>query len=392
MEAQLMTTLTSITPYRAWGYDIPNYFWFTSTSAAAFIIFSLAIVFGVKKYRPIAGFSLLMAFAFLAAAPLNLIDDLKQPGRLINFFLYGWENFPTSPMKWGVLILMSYFGLIILTVLIFYRSYFVKRMEKSGTIGKTFYKIMALGRTSQDIESQNIDKKILYFLTAAGIPLVIALEGYTGYIIGVVHAIPLWHTPLMPVLFLASAMVEGTGALILLLLVFQKFFSDKRQVDRNMVENLAKLLGWFILIELVVHVIWLSFAMPFNGSEKNIIFKYFDLHLSKIVTEYIVCYIAPAIIGLTLLRKSLFLVSLGAIASAAGGWMLRETLVIGGQELPKTVPGFMEFTSPVFGPDSIMSVASNWAFLIALIAIFAVIFPWDEEMRDSYEGVKNEQK
>ncbi|WP_024786706.1 MULTISPECIES: NrfD/PsrC family molybdoenzyme membrane anchor subunit [unclassified Lebetimonas] len=387
METQIITTLASVTPDRAWGFDIPNYFWFTSTSAAAFIIFSLAIVFGIKKYRPIAGFSLLIAFAFIVAAPLNLIDDLKQPGRLINFFLYGWGHFPTSPMKWGVLILMSYTGLIILTILTFYRPYFLKRMENSGAAGRMFYKILTLGRVSQNID--NKDNKILYFLAAAGIPLAMALEIYTGYIIGVVHAVPLWHTPLMPVLFLTSALVEGIGVLIILLIIFQKFFSEKMKVDRKMIESLANLLAWFILIELLVHVFWLSFAMPFNGSNKYILFKYFDLHLSKVVGEYIICYIIPAIIGLTLLRKSLFLVSLAAIASAVGGWMFRETLVIGGQELPKTVPGFMEYISPVFGPDSIMSVASNFAFVIAAISIFAVIFPWDEEMRDSYKGVQN---
>lgn len=47
------------------GIDIPNYFWFTGSSAAAFIISSFAHVFGMKEYKPIAGFSLLLAFVFI---------------------------------------------------------------------------------------------------------------------------------------------------------------------------------------------------------------------------------------------------------------------------------------------------------------------------------------
>lgn len=121
-----INTLHTITVYRPWGIDIPNYFWFTGSSAAAFILSSFAHVFGKKEYKPIAGFALLLAFVLLAAAPMNLIDDLKQPGRLFNFFLYGWENFTTSPMKWGVLLLLAYPILILFEALILYREFFAK--------------------------------------------------------------------------------------------------------------------------------------------------------------------------------------------------------------------------------------------------------------------------
>ena len=99
------TLISSITPNIPWGIDVPNYFWFTGSSAAAFIISSFAHVFGMERYKPIAGFSLLMAFVLLVAAPLNLIDDLKQRGRIFNLFFFGWENFTTSRMKWGVILL-----------------------------------------------------------------------------------------------------------------------------------------------------------------------------------------------------------------------------------------------------------------------------------------------
>lgn len=132
----LITTLSAVTPDRVWGIDVPNYFWFTGSSAAAFIISSFAHVFGMEKYKPIAGFSLLMALVLLIAAPMNLIDDLTQPGRVMNFFLNGWENFPTSPMKWGVLLLIAYPILIFFEALVLYRPFFVKRMHNSSGIKK----------------------------------------------------------------------------------------------------------------------------------------------------------------------------------------------------------------------------------------------------------------
>ena len=38
----LITILSAVTPDRVWGIDVPNYFWFTGSSAAAFIISSFA--------------------------------------------------------------------------------------------------------------------------------------------------------------------------------------------------------------------------------------------------------------------------------------------------------------------------------------------------------------
>ena len=43
-----ISTIAAIAPMRAWGIDIPNYFWLTGSSAAAFIISSIAHVFGWK--------------------------------------------------------------------------------------------------------------------------------------------------------------------------------------------------------------------------------------------------------------------------------------------------------------------------------------------------------
>lgn len=65
---------------------------------------------------------------------MNLIDDLRQPGRILNFFMYGWENFPTSPMKWGVLLLIAYPLLILAEAVVLYRPYF--KAEKVKYIRK----------------------------------------------------------------------------------------------------------------------------------------------------------------------------------------------------------------------------------------------------------------
>lgn len=385
---ELMNTIAAIAPLKAWGIDVPNYFWFTGSSAAAFIISSLAHVFGFKQFKPIAGFSLLLAFVLLIAAPFNLIDDLKQPGRLINFFLYGWENFPTSPMKWGVLLLMAYPTLILAEAILLYRPFFVKRMRESQSeLGRRFYSALTLGRHELDEASLERDHRLGFILGAVGIPLALSVHGYTGYILGAVHANTLWHTPLMPILFLASAMVSGTGLLLVLLPLFQRFFSLSGKIDRSMMALLAKLLSWFIVIDLVIRALWLSFAMPFGMQSRELLYQFFSLHFDMVVyIEYGLCLIIPMIVGFSRLRHHLPTVFSMGIISAVGVWLFRWNTVIGGQEIPRSMPGFTHYTPHIFGQNSLISVASNWGIFIALLALIAVIFPWDEEMETHYQG------
>ncbi len=369
----IVSTISTITPDRPWGIDIPNYFWFTGSSAAAFIISSFAHVFGMKQFKPIAGFSLLLAFVLLVAAPFNLIDDLRQPGRVLNFFLYGWENFPTSPMKWGVLLLIAYPLLILAEAYVLYKPYFKRNSAKQ--------------RTPQEIAK---DEKLGFILGAIGIPLAISVHGYTGYILGAVHAIPLFHTPLMPILFLASAMVSGTGLLLIVLPIFQRFFTEFKKIDYEMIARLARLLAWFIVIDLVIRFFWLTFAITFNSAEKYPLSMFFGEHLYElIVVEYILCLLIPMFIGFSKkLSSSFTIVFIGAILSAVGVWLFRWNTVIGGQTIGKTTPFLLEYNPHLFGPDSIFSIVSNWSIFIALIAFVMVLFPWDKEMSKYYTNKK----
>lgn len=394
MDVTFLHTIASITPDRPWGLDVPNYFWFTGSSAAAFIISSFAHVFGMKKYKPIAGFSLLLAFVLLAAAPFNLIDDLRQPGRIANFFLYGWENFLTSPMKWGVLLLMAYPILILFEALVLYRPYFVEKAQQAQTpfVAKWF-RMMALGNLRTDAAAQERDEKRGFVLGVIGIPLALCVHGYTGYILGVVHANPLWSTPLMPILFLASAMVSGTGLLIILLPIVQKFFTPMGRVDGTMMFELARLLGWFIIIDLVIRFFWLTFAMPFAGEERFVLQAFFAHHFFDVVyIEYILCLFVPLVIAFSPLARRTSWVFMAGIIAAVGVWLFRWNTVIGGQTIGRSATGFLEYTPHLLGQGSITAVIANWAVFIALLVLTLVLFPWDQEMAEHYEGAPHAKK
>lgn len=67
-----MDSILSFASELEWGPAIPQYFFFTGVSAAAFLISSLTYVFGKRRYEPIAGLALILALTVLLAAPLKI--------------------------------------------------------------------------------------------------------------------------------------------------------------------------------------------------------------------------------------------------------------------------------------------------------------------------------
>ena len=80
-----------------------------------------------------------------------------------------------------------------------------------------------------------------------GIPSAFLLHGYVGFIFGSVKANPWWSSPLMPVVFLFSAMVSGIAAVLLLYMVSMKL--KKTPIDMRCLDTIAKYLFYTFVID-----------------------------------------------------------------------------------------------------------------------------------------------
>src|SRR5208337_3884651 len=74
---------------------------------------------------------------------------------------------------------------------------------------KPIYRLMTLGSSNISEQSLAIDERVGWIVTLIGIPSAFLLHGYVGFIFGSVKANPWWSSPLMPVVFIFSAMVSG---------------------------------------------------------------------------------------------------------------------------------------------------------------------------------------
>jgi len=65
------------------------------------------------------------------------------------------------------------------------------------------------------------------------------LHGYVGFIFGSVKANPWWSTPLMPIVFLFSAMTSGIAAVLLLYMATMKV--KKMPIDMRCLDTIASI-------------------------------------------------------------------------------------------------------------------------------------------------------
>lgn len=327
---------------RTWALDVVNDFFIAGASFGAFLIASLYFVFGLKQYKNTALSSLLISLICVIAVPFNLVDDLKQPSRLLEFFLNGWANLPTSPMKWGVILLIVYpLFLIILAFL--------------------------------HIKNKNV--KTLAIITLF---LSFCIPGYTGYILGASVGVSFWNTPVLPLLFIVNGAVGGVGVCALVLFIYSKII--KVSIDFN---KLIKVAGYLIILDLLLRFFWFSFMLGFNKEIKEL---YQYVFLARFYEIFILefCLILIILINLfTKLKNYQFSLLLAFLSMATYSYCFKFNVVFAGNTMPKIMSGFSEYSFKILGSDSLGSVVGNWCICVALFCLFAAIF--DKDLRKSFK-------
>jgi Ni/Fe-hydrogenase subunit HybB-like protein len=365
-----------------WSMMIVLYPYLTGLVDGSFIVAALYYVFGVKSLKPIARFALVFALAFLSCAMFPLLMHLGRPERNFNMML---TPSPTSAMSGAGFIFTVAIVLIGLIVLLVYRPTLVKLRLKTKGIMKILYRVLTMDSTNLSPESLELDRKIIKFLVAIGIPVATVLHGYVGFLFGGVKANPSWSTPLMPVIFLFSACVSGISALILAYIVIKKV--RNQPVDVGCVRTCVNVLaGFFILafsfemLEVFSHSYlrtWYHHAVEglLNG----------PLFYSFWVWQVGICSVLPILflgwLCLFKLKESVFKFSAAAVSFILllQVLLMRWNVVIGGQLMSKSTRGYTEFHPEWFDKEGILTVIVLMTLPFIVLYIMSKIFPlWVE--------------
>jgi tetrathionate reductase subunit C len=344
----------------AWGVQ---YFFLIAMSYGAFLLTLPHFVFGKAQFEKLARLALLVAITCGIAAPIALISDLHQPARFYNFYLHFT---PGSWMSWGAFFLPIYVVLLMVYAWLIYRPAMMQQAKNQFGLVARLTTLLAFGGTPAPAAIKKIG---LLTLVAATL---VAL--YTGAEVSIIATRPLWHTPMMPLLFVVTGISGATG----LSLILNRLLTDN---DLMVNQQLSKLLVNSLGLTLLLQFIW--YISGVTGLSQS------GIALQRLATEYnpasftllwlVICTITPLMLALLKPQPTVWVTGLLTIA---GAWLFRWSMFIDGQRIPKTGAGFYDYPVPL-GTEGLLGILGTvglWVFLVLLITSF---LPWQGEKQNA---------
>jgi Ni/Fe-hydrogenase subunit HybB-like protein len=367
----------------AWGILIVLYPYITGLVAGAFILASLERVFRVEAVKPTYRLALLTALAFLLVAPLPLQLHLGHPERSIEMYLTPHR---TSAMAmFGFVYLWYLMAVLVLEIWLDYRRDIVLLSQRTKGFQRFVYRVLSLGSTNISENALRIDDRVGYIITLVGIPSAFLLHGYVGFIFGSVKANPWWSSPMMPVVFIFSAMVSGI-AVVMLLYMFSSWYR-KHTVDMRCVDTVARYLFYTFIIDFSLEMLDLVHRIyEADESFRSLDFMvHTRLYLSQVVIQIYMGTLAP--IGLLALTQ---LVKLGEkarkrIYAVAGGltligiFAMRWNVVIGGQLFSKSFLGYTTYKIGFVAKEGLLTAIVLTLLPFAILWVLVKLLPpWQD--------------
>src|SRR5262249_20566192 len=228
-----------------WSLLIVLYPFITGLVAGAFILASLERVFKVEAVKPTYRLALLTAVAFLLVAPLPLQLHLGHPER--SYEMYLTPHVSSAMAMFGFVYLWYLMAVLLLEIWLEFRREIVLRADSSsGPLGLV-YRALTLGSRNISPRALALDDRVGWLVTLVGIPSAFLLHGYVGFIFGSIKANPWWSTPLMPIVFLFSAIVSGIALVLLMYLVVSALKGEP--ADMRCADTMARYLLYAFVID-----------------------------------------------------------------------------------------------------------------------------------------------
>ncbi len=367
-----------------WSVLIVLYPFLTGLVAGAFSLASLERVFQVQAVKPTYRLALLTALAFLLVAPLPLQLHLGHPERSYEMYLTPHK---TSAMAmFGFVYLWYLMAVLLVEIWLDYRSDIVLLSQSTSGWKRLLYRLMTLGSNNISKRALEIDDRLGWLITLIGIPSAFLLHGYVGFIFGSVKANPWWSSPLMPVVFIFSAMVSGIAAVMLVYMLIR--WSRGETIDMRCVDTVASYLFYTFIIDFglemldLVHRIYES-----DESFRSLDFMvHTKLYVSHIVVQIFLGTVTPiALLALTqvlklgeMARKRIY--TLAGCLTMVGIFAMRWNVVIGGQLFSKSFLGYTTYKMGLITREGLLvAVALSILPLIILWVLVKLLPPWPEK-------------
>ena len=338
----------------AWLPWAVTYFFLIGISTSAFFLSLPGLAWRHPDWRNVSRRALLVALVCGLAGPVALLADLHQPGRFLNFYLHPNVG---SWMAWGAFFIPIYmFGLFLYAWLCLRPQ--LAALAKNGDKFSGLYRALAYGGHDNPGAI-----KAAALVGSIGAALILL---YTGMEVMVVQARALWHSPVLPLLFLVTALSGGLGMTGL----FEAVSGNKEAaplLNRWLVRS-----QWATLLLLLVWLLAGASGLSSAAAEA----------LAAMQGAFSWWVTGAWLMGSTLL--TLWLASsrrhtlvLPALFALQGAWLVRWIVLMVSQSLPK-----MGATTPRYfltlTPDGLLGIVGMVGLCLTIYIVLTSLIPWDD--------------
>ncbi len=283
----------------SWGLYITMFMFFVGLSAGGLIISSVPKAFGIKGFGGISKVAVYSSIACTVAAIGFVVVDLGQPVRLWELFAYSNLG---SPLMWDIVVLGTY--------LILSCVYLWAQVQS---------------------EKGKVSAAALRVISVIALVCAVLVHSVTAWIFGLQVGREMWHTALLAPWFVSSALVCGTGLVMLVCMGLSK--AGYLEFSRENLVKLAKLLGAFVCVDLYFFGCdLLTEAFPAAGGMEVVTMLVSGPLAPFFWVEIIGCILCAAVCFVPSLRKP-GLLAVGAVLAIAGIFCKRVQLLVGGFQL-----------------------------------------------------------
>lgn len=338
-----------------WSALIVFYPYTTGLVAGAFVASSFYHVFGMQQFKPVARFALLMAFALMVFVPAFLLSHLGHPERAFTAMVT--PNWTSAFSAFGF-VASFYVFVLMLEIWFAFRADIVALAQGSSGVLRLFYRVLTLGSDDVSEKALRWDHQWTRALAIIGIPAACLLHGYVGFVFGSLKSREWWSSDLMPIIFLFSAAISGIALLIVLYVGVSAF--RKVQTDQACMHSLARALWGFLVVTLVIETLERvsMFYRSREGIEGIVALMAGPIYPTLLVQAVgsVGAFIVLTWLILTDSRgKSLVRwLTVSSVLILVAVLAMRWNVIIGGQELSKTLKGYVTFVPPILGREGML--------------------------------------
>lgn len=321
-----------------WNWSVVVYLFVAGVSAGALAISGFAYLLSAGRYDTIVRLG-----AYIAPFPLMfglfcLIYDLERPYLFWKLMTTFRQSSVMSLGSW-LLLLFSLLSFINLYLWLPDRFDIARTLAKQGRGTSRMNRIFKVDLLLDRLQRPNL-LRLRGPIALAGIPIALLVGVYTGVLLSVLAARPFWNNPMLPMLFLISALKTGMAAICVAGWFFKGFRGEKMH-ETGFVRSVDSVLIALSVVAIALYIFGLYTSVQsaseavalIMGGEFTVLFWGMVVVVGILIPLFYKAYeFMPGPTGNGILVRHNGLVSgLVTVSALLGGFYLRYVVVYAGQ-------------------------------------------------------------